>query len=149
MNPEVSKRIYECLALCSRAVLATSSKNIPHAAVISFSNDGFDIYFSSSPNSKKARNIKENNRVAIAMDQNVVPPNGIHQNVSSPRGIQIFGTAELLEKPEDIAKAKEVRITKFKGREVPPGMVWIKIRPTRIILLDRIGAPEKINVPDV
>lgn len=71
----------------------TSQRSAPHVIPIAYEFDGKYIYFgTSSNNSLKIRNIKQNSKVALVVDDVV------SMHPWRARGIEIRGTAEILEK---------------------------------------------------
>ena len=69
MNEEYSKSVDETIKLIENtmfATIATANKNGDvSASKVTIVNDGLDIYFQTDNSFEKAKNIKENNKIAI------------------------------------------------------------------------------------
>jgi len=102
-------------------VLATCSENKPEAATMSYVTDGEVFYFGTSPNSRKASNIRKNKNVAIVV--------GVSKNQPS---IQINGEAERI--TDEKEKEKHKNLIKEKSPEYlkyfeDPNIFTFKVKP--------------------
>ncbi|MFW9973560.1 MAG: pyridoxamine 5'-phosphate oxidase family protein, partial [Candidatus Odinarchaeota archaeon] len=49
-------------------VISTADKEEqPHSSVVMYQSDGYDLYFETGENSLKARNIRVNNKISVAL----------------------------------------------------------------------------------
>lgn len=69
MNKMQHEMINSILTDVNDMTIATVRENgFPQATTVSFVNDGLTIYFGTSPNSQKARNIARDGRVSLTVD---------------------------------------------------------------------------------
>jgi nitroimidazol reductase NimA-like FMN-containing flavoprotein (pyridoxamine 5'-phosphate oxidase superfamily) len=133
MDDDLKKRITEYIDKCHFSTIATvSADGQPNASTVSFNNAGMDIYFNTTRDSKKIRNILSNPRVAIAMEKPRLP-----KTDQEIKGIQCSGTARILSHDE-IAKApKAVAARNRLFNSLKPGSsVIVKVTPLEIYLID-------------
>lgn len=89
-----------------RMTLATCSENTPWAATIFFAfDDKLNFYFISDPNTRKIKNLEKNPQVSGAINEFV-------KKVGSTIGVQLEGTAEMLDKKKNV-KELEVFTKRF------------------------------------
>jgi hypothetical protein len=129
--------VERAIARHSFCVLATSSAaNRPHAVGILYAAVGFDLYLLIGGDTVKARNIRENPRVAISIPVRTFP-------MAPPMAVQYQGTAELLavDDPEITALLRAGRLKKITamGALEAPGVVFLRVRPGRRIASYGIG----------
>lgn len=92
---QLQKYILDYLSKNRRMTLATSEDNVPWAATVMFAYDNdFNIYFISVPNSRKTKNLKENPRVSVAINEYAL-------RAGYTIGLQIEGKAIMLNKERD------------------------------------------------
>lgn len=111
----------------SFCVLATSSAaNRPHTAGLLYAAVGFDIYLLTGADTVKARNIRENPRVAVCIPVRTFP-------FAPPMAVQYQGTAQILaiDDPEMEPLLKNGRLKKITrlGAMESPGALFIRVRP--------------------
>ena len=75
--------------LAAHNVMTLATQSVWAAAVF-YANEGFDLYFVSSPSSRHARDLAQDPRVAAAIHED-------YRDWRAIRGIQLSGTAERLE----------------------------------------------------
>lgn len=109
------------------------------AAAVFYANDGFAIYFLSSPTSRHGRNLAGNPRVSAAVHEDYADWREI-------KGVQLEGIAAVLTGDEE-EKARRLYGAKFPIlgdlEQVPASMVkalakvrWYKLVPERLYFID-------------
>ena len=109
----------------------------PQATTVSYINDGLTIYFATSPDSQKSRNLARNNKVSITID----PPYKSWEDIV---GLSLGGHAEPVTDQEEIEKVSELMFAKFPqvadymapNDVAPEDIAFFRIRPVAISLLD-------------
>ena len=93
---------------------------------------GLDIYFNTTRDSKKIRNILSNPQVAIAMEKPRLP-----KTDQEIKGIQYSGTAKILS-DDEIAKAPKAVVARNRlFNSLKPGSsAVVKVTPLEIYLID-------------
>ena len=133
------KIIRRAIAKHSFCVLATASAaNRPLAAGVLYAAVGRDLYISTLGGSVKARNVRQNPRVALSIPVRRYP-------LAPPFSVQFQGTAELLppEHPE-IARLLEGRALKritSHGELDAPDACFIKVAPGPRVATYGLGVP--------
>jgi len=87
-------------------VVTVSLKGELHAVPVCYVFDEGNIYFASDYGAKKVRNLKENRKVSIIIDQ-------YFEDWSKLKGILIQGEAELLEKGPEFRKSRDLLHEKY------------------------------------
>lgn len=77
-----------------------------HASVVSYVNQGLDIYFMTDPSSRKAKNIEHCPKIAMAVTEDYVDWDEI-------RGIHLSGTVEWVKDEAELKKAQKMFADKF------------------------------------
>jgi len=88
------------------ATIATCVNGKPHASTVEYASDGFILYFSTNPETQKAKNIRENKNVSLTIDED-------YKDWTKIKGIQMEGIAEQITDPEEIKKALNIYVAKF------------------------------------
>ena len=112
-------------------VLSTAGKKgAPHSSVVMYVSDGKMVCILTSKETLKARNIKENNRVAVAIPfwkgffhrmMKRVPPAEIH----------FSGEAEVLPYDDERAKTMYRKVLNYElSKDAEQDAVWIQIKPS-------------------
>ena len=108
----------------------------PQATTVSYVNDGLKIYFGTTSDSQKARNIASNNKVSLTINRPYTTWDDIE-------GVSISGTAVLITDKAEQDKVGALLFKKFPQIEnytppdLPPdAMVLFRIGPQFICLLD-------------
>jgi nitroimidazol reductase NimA-like FMN-containing flavoprotein (pyridoxamine 5'-phosphate oxidase superfamily) len=107
--------------------LATASKDAkPHVVPVIYAMDGDDIIIAVDYGTKKLKNLRENNKVALVVD--VYRPN---------QGMMIEGECEIFERGEEYLRLLKVLFDRFVYYRRNP---WgegespiLKIRPTKVV----------------
>jgi nitroimidazol reductase NimA-like FMN-containing flavoprotein (pyridoxamine 5'-phosphate oxidase superfamily) len=120
----------------------------PQATMVSYAGDGLRIYFGTSPQSQKARNLARDERVSIAIN---LP----YRDWSQIRGVSLFGRARRLEDPAELARVGELFLVKFSelAQYVSAGdeLALFEVTPEMISLLDYrqgFGHTDLVRVTD-
>ncbi len=121
----------------SFCTLATSSaQGRPHAAGVLYAAVGTTLYVSTLRDSRKARNVAENPRVAVTVPVRRLP-------VGPPGAVQFQGTAEVLplDDPElrELAAAGRIKSVTGHGELELPGGCYLRITPNRRLVTYAIG----------
>jgi len=110
-------------------VATISSNQELHVVPVCYVFDGTNIYFATDYGSKKARNLKENRKASIIIDQ-------YFEDWSKLKGILIQGETELLEKGSEFAKTRDLLHKKFpQYKEMPikeGECLIVKIKPSSV-----------------
>lgn len=109
--------------------LATSGPGGPHVAPVWYMHEGGAVYVGTNSRTAKARNIARDPRVALCVDEGVMPP---------IRGVMWQGRAALLRRPASDDLAKRILLRYYDSLESGPGRELledtdcvIEIRPER------------------
>lgn len=120
-------------------VLSTVGKEEqPHSSIIMYQSDGYDIYFETSENSLKARNIRDNNKISVTIP---FRKNFFHKIIPAPPAeLHFKAIAEFISKDDEKAREIMKKILKYEEQAgVQDGSVWIKIVPSNIISTFGVG----------
>jgi nitroimidazol reductase NimA-like FMN-containing flavoprotein (pyridoxamine 5'-phosphate oxidase superfamily) len=125
----IAKQTYLTLATASAA-------NRPHVAGLLYAEADGALYMSTHSESVKARNVRENNRVAVTIPIRRYP-------FFPPLSVQFQGAAELLA-PDDprltaLIAAGKLKAVTTHGELDLPGGCFIKITPNRRIVTYGLG----------
>ena len=105
--------------------IATCHDNIPHIAPVSYVFEDGAFYIATDYETKKYENIKENNRVALAVD--------VYSSVGN-KAVCVQGKAEIIEKGKEFARLYKTFHDRFEWvREDPWGegeAPFVKVTPT-------------------
>ena len=106
----------------------------PQATTVSYVNDGTTIYFGTSANSQKARNIAQNNKVSLTIDR---PYNSWAQIKS----LSMAALATKVTNPEEQEKVQQLLFKKFPqiSDHVPEDdmdVAFIRVDPFVVSVLD-------------
>ena len=130
--------------------LATCDARGPWGAAVFYANDGFDLYFLSSPSSRHARSFGATGRAAATVQDDTSEWRKI-------RGIQLEGAVRELEDAEGEA-ARRIYGKKFPVADAPDEpairealqrVAWYRLRPDRVFYLDNslgFGHREEIRL---
>jgi uncharacterized protein YhbP (UPF0306 family) len=134
MTDDMKKEVVSYLSRHLYANLATISAedpNQPHASSIAYVNDGLNLYFVTSLQTEKFRNISANPKIALTVDED-------EADWTKITGIQLEGEAEVLSS-DRIAEIAGPFLEKFPfARTLPQNSEsrFIKITPKKIWVLD-------------
>jgi nitroimidazol reductase NimA-like FMN-containing flavoprotein (pyridoxamine 5'-phosphate oxidase superfamily) len=107
----------------------------PQATTVSFVNDGDIIYFGTSAQSQKARNIERDNRVSVTV-------NPIYKSWGDIKGLSLGGRARRVSGTEELSKIFTLMTGKF-----PQLMQYVQPQSGEDLALYRID-PEAISILD-
>jgi len=103
-------------------IATASSDGWPHNVPVGFVFDGKSFYMTSDPGSKKLRNMADNNRVCIIVDEPAKPR----------RAVMVQGLATLVEHGEEYERINELVYKQWGGKKWKEGeQVAVRIDPTR------------------
>jgi hypothetical protein len=126
----------------------------PHATTVSFASDGLILFAAIAIDSYKAYEIRQDERVSLTVNKPFKHWNEI-------QGLSIDGAASMVDWPRGQDEASSALLKKLpeyvklvgKTPRVPwPGMVFIRIVPTALMLLDytkRFGYSTHFKVTDL
>ncbi len=108
--------------------LATASKDArPHVVPVIYALDGDDVVIAVDYGTKKLRNLRENNRVALVVDE-------YHPN----HAVMVEGECEVFERGKEYVRLLQVLFDRFEAYRRHP---WgegespiLKIRPTKAVM---------------
>lgn len=140
------------LAGSSEMTLATlRADGAPHASTVSYASDGLVLFAAIALDSHKAHHIREDGRVSLTV-------NAPFTNWNEIQGLSIDGVATLVEGAPALAAASTLLLRKLppyaalmgSAPLLPwPGMLFIRIVPHELVLLDytkRFGHSEHFDV---
>jgi general stress protein 26 len=138
--------VEDAIASNQFCTLATSStENRPHAAGVFYALVDRDLYVNTDLTSRKARNIAENNRVAVCVPVQVATD-------ATPFTASLQGTATLLatDDPEITSLIEDGRLAAITshGELDRPGTCFVKITPGRHVATYGIGVSEDALADD-
>ncbi len=113
-------------------IATADGEGAPKAATVSYASDGTAIYFSTGVTTAKYKNIVANPRVALAVDED-------YDDWGTIQGVQLEGTATVLEAEAEIGAAMKLLTCKFPQIAHMPASVnmrIIKIEPRVAYFLD-------------
>jgi general stress protein 26 len=87
---QLEDRIQQLLGSTNMCVLATIGRNGPIASPIEYYADGLDLYMLPDPGTPKLKAMQRDPRVSVAV-------HGAYHGWHSARGVQLFGTAHVIE----------------------------------------------------
>jgi len=156
MKDPLTVRAHSYLLDHNVATLATTSgAGDPGAAAIFYVNDGFTLYFLSSPTSRHALNLTQNPRVAVTIQED-------YADWPEIKGVQLEGIAH------EISGEEETTARRLYGKKFPvvgllaqaPAAIvkalakvrWYKILPRRVYFIDNslgLGHRDEIDFQEV
>ncbi len=119
-------------------VATLRSDGSPHASTVSFASDGLLLYAAIAIDSHKAHDIREDGRVSLTV-------NAPFKNWTEIQGLSIDGIAAMIDWPRGQEAASALLLAKLPAYvsligaapSLPwPGMLFIRIMPTALTLLD-------------
>jgi uncharacterized protein YhbP (UPF0306 family) len=150
-------RIVSYLETHNAMSLATVAYNRPHAASVLYVNQGFDLFFISSPHSRHGGNMATNNRVSATINEDYAAWSDI-------KGLQLDGYVVQLGELNEHGEIAAAFTTKFsdvgsffkKPDELPYAVAdkvakvrFYKFRPSKIFYIDNslgFGHREEMDV---
>ena len=134
MDIDLRKRIVQFMEKCPVCTIATvDPQGQPSASTVFFRNVELDIYFNTSKDSQKVRDITSNHRVAITMQESGIVP-GADRDI---KGIQYAGKAVILPDGGNTGVPRGV-ISRHKAfnSAMPGKSVIVKVTPTKVYFID-------------
>jgi PPOX class probable F420-dependent enzyme len=137
MTPE-ARRAFLTSATRTAILATTRADGRPHAVPVCFVLEGDDVLFVTNETTAKARALQRDPRVTLVVDDET-PPFAF---------VMIEGTAEVSRSPDDIEPVASKIGERYDG---PDGVeefvrfakeilgLLVRVRPTRIVALDRVG----------
>ena len=107
----------------------------PQATIVAFANDHLTLFVAVDSNSQKARNIRRNSKVSVAIGSD-------RRDWSKIAALSMAGQARVLRKADEITWAKSRLLTRFPemkelgGADGFKGWAFIEIAPVVISVLD-------------
>lgn len=139
LDPDSYKLACSILASTNEMTVATlRSDGSPHASTVSFASDGLVLFAAIAIDSHKAHDIREDGRVSLTV-------NAPFNSWNEIQGLAIDGVASMIDWPRGQEVASALLLNKLpayvslvgKSPCVPwPGMLFIRIVPTALTLLD-------------
>ncbi|WP_027716130.1 pyridoxamine 5'-phosphate oxidase family protein [Desulfuromonas sp. TF] len=134
------------------ATLGTCTDQAPRAAAVFYVNDGFTLFFLSSPTTQHCLNLAKNSRVAVTIQED-------YADWLEIKGVQIEGVAHEISGEEE-EKARRLYGKKFpvvgKLAQAPAAIVkalarvrWYKIVPHSLFFIDNsvgLGHRDEIDL---
>lgn len=107
MKQDLEKQITSIIDDVDDMTIATvRADGYPQATTVSYMNDGLTIYFGTTAQSQKAKNIARNNKVSLTIDRSYKSWDGIES-------LSMGGVATLITDPEEQQKVNELLLAKF------------------------------------
>ena len=138
LDPSHRQFIFDVLAATQDMALATVRPDgYPQTTVVSYVHDGLTLYSCIGLNSQKAHNIRQHDKVSLA----ITPA---YQDWQHIRGLSMAGTAALVDNADETEQVADLMLFRFPqlrdamgaATAAPwPGLVFLRIRPSVISLL--------------
>jgi PPOX class probable F420-dependent enzyme len=130
------KFILKQLAAHKVLTLATQrADGYPQATIVAFAHDGLDLYVAVDAGSQKAKNIRRNGKVSVAVGRD-------HRDWGRIRALSMAAHAQVLRKRADIARAQAVLGERFPQLKAMgeadgyAGWAFLRIAPLVVSMLD-------------
>jgi uncharacterized protein len=152
MNEAQTEKVQRYLKEHNVATLATCVDGVPWAAAVFYVNDGYTLYFLSSPTTRHCANLADNAAAAVTIQED-------YQDWLDIKGVQLEGTVT------ELSGAEEQKAQRLYGKKFPVvGLVahapaaivkalakvrWYKIVPHRLYFIDnsiRLGHRDEIDL---
>jgi general stress protein 26 len=107
----------------------------PQATIVAFAHDGFDLYVAVDARSQKARNIRRNGKVSVAVGRD-------HRDWGKIRALSMAAHAQVLKKRADIERAQAALAARFPQMKAMgeadgyEGWAFLRIVPLVVSMLD-------------
>jgi general stress protein 26 len=132
-DSEIKQQMIEYVASHQKMTLATVTPDgKPIARTVDYVTDGADIYFGTSKNSRKVRDIQNNPNVAYTVDED-------YKDWSQIQGAQMQGKATIVTDEAELSRIGKLFIEKFPvlaDMPMGPDLAIVKITPTEGFFLD-------------
>jgi PPOX class probable F420-dependent enzyme len=128
--------ILKQLAAHKVLTLATQrADGYPQATIVAFAHDGLDLYVAVDAGSQKAKNIRRNGKVSVAIGRD-------HRDWGKIRALSMAAHAEILKKRADIERAQAALGERFPQLKAMgeadgyQGWAFLRIAPLVVSMLD-------------
>ena len=107
----------------------------PQATTVSYAHDGLTLFVGVGRDSQKVQNIRQNNKVSLAINTDYHDWNQI-------KGLSMSGIAEIVSDPEQIRQAEDCMLKRFPqlsewaATDQAKEMLFLKIEPQMVSVLD-------------
>lgn len=135
MTPSAKRFILEQLGTHRNMSLATVRPDgYPQATTVAYANDGLDLYFACERTSQKVRNLRRSSKVSLTISKD-------WSDWRKITGLSMGGTAKILERPADTARAYALLGRKFKemkglGPQDLAATAFVRVQPKVVSMLD-------------
>jgi len=135
MDEEIKSKILQLLSQHRLMTLATLRPDgWPQATTVGYANEGLTIYFLCAPDSQKARNLAQDDRVSLTIDHDTTDPMAI-------TGLSMAAHATVVRDPAEVTKVLHLlpqKYPEYVGLAMPqPEDIRIfRLRPVVISVLD-------------
>lgn len=136
MEQSIKEFILNIMGNAKDLTLATIRQDgYPQATTVSFAFDDLAIYVAVGKDGQKARNIRQNNKISLTI-------NNEYTDWSQIKGLSMGGLAEIVDDPQGIQSAAACLLARFpQAAEWANGdqknqVAFLKIRPQVISILD-------------
>jgi PPOX class probable F420-dependent enzyme len=139
MTPQ-ARRAFLTSGTRTAIVATTRADGRPHAVPVCFVLDGDDVLFLTNEATAKGRALQRDPRATLVVDDET-PPFAF---------VMIEGTAQLSRRPDDIDRVAPEIAERYDGADGIEDFVrfahealgtLVRVTPTRIVALDRVGEP--------
>lgn len=149
MDEKLQQQITSILNEVEDMTIATlRTDGYPQATTVTFVNDGLTLYFMTTEESQKVRNIDKNNKVSLTVNRSYTDWNHIE-------GLSMGGTASFVNDPEEIERIGHLMFKKHPdlASYIPAHdgneLAYIRVDPKIITVIDYkkgFGHTEQIEV---
>jgi nitroimidazol reductase NimA-like FMN-containing flavoprotein (pyridoxamine 5'-phosphate oxidase superfamily) len=107
----------------------------PQATTVAYASDGLTLYFACDPDGQKVANIRQCDKVSVAIDRD-------YPNWEEIRGLSLGGTAQVVtddrerQHAQDILRRKFPQWAEMPEPEDPALIAFVKVTPKVISVLD-------------
>jgi nitroimidazol reductase NimA-like FMN-containing flavoprotein (pyridoxamine 5'-phosphate oxidase superfamily) len=137
--------VRRAIAKHSFCTLSTSSANRPHGVGVLYTAVDGVLYVSTQQGSKKARNIRDNSRVAVCIPVRRYP-------MAPPFLVQFGATAEILSAQHpaivELQQARRLKKITSHGELDDPDTCFLRISPDRKVFTYGLGVPLRTLLRD-
>ena len=132
MDDALRSKILELLNQHRLMTIATNRPDgWPQATTVGYVNDGLTIYFLCSPQSQKAANLAQDDRISLTIDHDVSDPMAI-------TGLSMAALAQPVTDPTEVSKAMNLLLTRY-----PEYAAYPRPKPEEIAVYRVVPNPAK------
>ena len=135
MDEEIRQKILTLLDQHRIMTIATLRPDgWPQATTVGYANEGLTLYFLCGPDSQKAANLAQNDRVSLTIDQDT-------PQVMEITGLSMAARAQVVDDPTEAEKALRLLMLKYPQQAsmpmpTPADVRIFRVTPTVISVLD-------------